>query len=50
MDTSVQFVCIIQCVWGVFWNCLTVGDTEILSTNLVFLKTTPSQHLLIFCQ
>ena len=25
----------------------TVGDTENLSVNLVFLETTPSQHLLI---
>ena len=25
----------------------TVGDTEYLSVNLVFLETTPSQHLLI---
>ena len=26
---------------------MTVGDTENLSVNFVFLKTTPSQHLLI---
>ena len=26
----------------------TVGDTENLSVNLVFLETTPSQHLLIY--